>query len=328
MAKRNQAQRSLRPDSAMTEVQREEDHDRGVVVVTGASSGIGRATATSLGTRAFRVLAGVRSAADADRLTEAARVEPVIVDVTNAADVAALAERVDDLAGRGGLKALVNNAGIAVNAPVETIPMAEWRRQFEVNFFGHVAVTQALLPALLDSGGRVVNVSSIGGRVAGPTFGAYAASKFALEAMSDALRREVTRLGVHVVVIEPGSVATPIWEKGRSQFDELAAGMDPTQRGRYAGLVSAMVAGAEAMARGGIPPEAAAAVIVRAVEARRPRARYLVGRDAKLAARAARLLPDRLLDALIARSLGLSASADAVGGRRARPRRRQATVSS
>ncbi len=279
------------------------------MVVTGASSGIGRATAEALGATGFHVLAGVRSDADGDRVGGAVGVEPVIVDITRPDDVSALAERVGELAGVRGLSALVNNAGIAVNAPVETLPMAEWRRQFEVNFFGQVAVTQALLPALLGGSGRVVNVSSIGGRVAGPTFGAYAASKFALEAMSDALRREVAPLGVDVIVIEPGSVATPIWDKGTSTAVDLAESTDPALRERYADLEAAMLKRAEAMARGGIPPEAAASVIVRAIRARRPRARYLVGRDAKVAARVARFLPDRLLDALLARSVRRSAPA-------------------
>jgi NAD(P)-dependent dehydrogenase (short-subunit alcohol dehydrogenase family) len=306
----------------MTE--READNAREMVVVTGASSGIGRATATALCERGLRVLAGVRSDADAARFDDAAGIEPLIVDITEAADVAAVAERVDTLAGNGfTLRALVNNAGIAVNAPVETIPLSEWRRQFEVNFFGHVAMTQALLPALLDSGGRVVNVSSIGGRVAGPTFGAYAASKFALEAMSDSLRREMGRLGVDVVVVEPGAVGTPIWDKGKSTFHDLSADMSVEQRERYGDLVSTMLEQAEAMARGGIAPASAASVIVRAIEARRPRTRYLIGRDAKVAARLARVVPDRLLDAFIARGLRLRDSGD--GAWRSdglRPRRR------
>ena len=164
-------------------------------VVTGASSGIGHATARALATRGFHVLAGVRRESDAEQLA-GKNLEPVILDVTDAAQIAALADRVTGDAEGRLLRALVNNAGIAVNAPVEAIPMAEWRRQFEVNFFGQVALTQALLPALLSARGRVVNVSSIGGRVAGPTYGAYSASKFALEAMSDVLRREVARFGV------------------------------------------------------------------------------------------------------------------------------------
>jgi NAD(P)-dependent dehydrogenase (short-subunit alcohol dehydrogenase family) len=145
--------------------------------VTGASSGIGRATALALAARGYDVLAGVRRAEDANQFA-GTRVEPMTLDITDPAHLNGIAERVENDAGRP-LRALVNSAGIAVNAPVEAIPMAEWRRQFEVNVFGHVAVTQALLPALLRARGRVANVSSIGGRVVGPTFGAYAASKFA-----------------------------------------------------------------------------------------------------------------------------------------------------
>ena len=206
----------------------------------------------------------------------------------------------------GRLGALVNNAGIAVNGPVETIPMQEWRHQFDVNFFGHVAMTQALLPALLAAGGRVVNVSSIGGRVAAPTFGAYAASKFAMEAMSDALRREVGRLGVQVIVIEPGTVATGIWGKGLVAAQKLAAAMSEDQQARYRELLEAARRQAETLGRGGIDPADAARVIADAIEARTPRARYLVGRDARLMAPIAGLLPDRIVDRLIARNLGLA----------------------
>ena len=166
-----------------------------LVVVTGASTGIGAATARGLAARGYHVLAGVRRQEDADQL-RADGIEPLLLDITVADDVAAIARRVAEDPRSRPLRALVNNAGIAVNAPVETLPMAEWRRQFEVNFFGHVAMTQALLPALLQSSGTVVNISSVGGRVALPTYGAYAGSKFALEAVSDALRREVGHLGV------------------------------------------------------------------------------------------------------------------------------------
>jgi NAD(P)-dependent dehydrogenase (short-subunit alcohol dehydrogenase family) len=275
-----------------------------LAAVTGASSGIGQATARALAARGFHVLAGVRREADANQLS-AQSIEPVILDITDPAHVAAIAERVENDPGGRALGALINNAGIAVNGPVESIPMHEWRRQFEVNFFGHVAITQALLPALLAGGGRVVNVSSIGGRVAGPTFGAYAASKFALEAMSDALRREVTRLGVQVIVIEPGTVATGIWGKGLAAALELAAGMSEAQQTRYRDLLSAASRQAETLGRSGIDPAVAARVIADAIEARKPRARYLVGRDAKLIARMAGLLPDRVVDRLIARNLGL-----------------------
>jgi NAD(P)-dependent dehydrogenase (short-subunit alcohol dehydrogenase family) len=172
-----------------------------------------------------------------------------------------------------------------------------------VNLLGQVAVTQALLPALLRGGGRVVMVSSIGGRVAGPLFGPYAASKFGLEAVSDALRREVARLGVRVVVVEPGAIATSIWGKGIAVADEIVSRSDPAARARYAPLETTIRQAAEASARDGLPPSAVAEVIGEAMTADRPRTRYLVGREAKVRARLARLLPDRVLDAMIARAL-------------------------
>ena len=168
---------------------------RELLVVTGTSSGIGAATARELARRGFHVLAGVRRNTDADAL-RATNVEPVMLDITNEGEVRALAKRIADDPERRPLRALVNNAGIGANAPVEVLPLFEWRRLFEVNFFGHVAMTQALLPALIESRGTVVNISSVGGKLAMATYGPYAAKKFALEAVSDALRREVKPLGV------------------------------------------------------------------------------------------------------------------------------------
>ena len=277
-----------------------------IAVVTGASSGIGLAATQELARRGFYVLAGVRKQRDADRLASE-NVEPVIVDITDEAQVAALAERVaQDPQGRP-LGALVNNAGVALNAPVEAIPLAEWRRHFDVNFFGHVALTQALIPALMGDGdGRLVNVSSIGGRVAFPTYGAYAAAKFALEGFSDALRREVGRIGVKVIVIEPGNITTPIWGKGMATMDELAATMTTEQHARYDDLIAAMRKQAEQLKGSGIQPLDAAKVIATAIESRRPRTRYLVGRDAKLGAVVSGLLSDRAFDRFVARNLGLT----------------------
>jgi len=276
-----------------------------MAVVTGASSGIGLATAQELARRGFHVLAGVRTRQDADRLA-GDNVEPVIVDITDEEQVAALADRVaHDPQGRR-LGAVVNNAGVALNAPVEATPLAEWRRHFEVNFFGHVAVVQALLPALIAAGdGRLVNISSIGGRVAFPTYGAYAASKFALEGFSDVLRREVGRLGVKVIVIEPGTIATPMWGKGIAIMDKLAATMTADQHARYDDLIAAMHKQAQAQEGSGIQPLRAATVIADAIQARKPRARYLVGRDAKLLAAMSGLLSDRAVDRLVARTLGI-----------------------
>jgi NAD(P)-dependent dehydrogenase (short-subunit alcohol dehydrogenase family) len=277
-----------------------------LAVVTGASSGIGLATARELAGRGYHVLAGVRSQSDADRLA-AEGVEPVRVDITDDKQVAELAERIAGDPEKRPLGVLVNNAGVALNAPAETIPMAEWRRHFDVNLFGHVAVTQALLPALIaDGDARLVNVSSIGGRVAFPTYGAYAAAKFALEAYSDTLRREVSRRGVWVIVIEPGTIATPMWDKGIATLDSASANMTPAEHARYDDLVAAMRKQAVGQAGRGVHPDQAARVIAGAVQARKPRTRYLVGRDAKVLAGVTGLLGDRAVDRFVARSLGLA----------------------
>jgi NAD(P)-dependent dehydrogenase (short-subunit alcohol dehydrogenase family) len=264
-----------------------------LALVTGTSTGIGRATALHLSRRGFEVLAGVRRLEDAPP-----GLEPIRLDVTSPHDIAAAAERVG-----GALHALVNNAGIAVNGPVELVPVDEWRRQFEVNVFGQVAVTRALLPALLNARGRIVNISSISGRAAWPLIGPYTASKFALEAVTDTLRREVGPLGVRVVSVEPGGIATPVWEKSRAEADRMVAEMPPTTRRRYDGLIAGILHHAERLARDGLQPDAIAEVVGDALTARRPRTRYVVGGQAKAQAVAARLLPDRALDLLVARSL-------------------------
>ncbi|OBG33837.1 SDR family oxidoreductase [Mycobacterium sp. E3198] len=271
---------------------------RELVVVTGASTGMGAATARELARRGFRVLAGVRREVDADAL-RADGIEPHILDITVASDVAAIADRVARDPQRRPLRALINNAGIAVNAPVEILPLDEWRRQFDVNLFGHIAVTQALLPALLQSSGTVVNISSVGGRVALSTYGAYAGSKFALEAVSDALRREVAPFGVKVVVIQPGGVKTQIAERGIATADRLSAGMTADHVDRYGDLAAAVKAQARSFTEGGVTAERAARVIAKAATASRPRTRYTIGRDAAVLVRVARLASDRLLDRML-----------------------------
>lgn len=272
-----------------------------MVVVTGASTGMGGATARELARRGFHVLAGVRRNSDADTI-RAENIEPVILDITDADHVAALGRRIST-GGAPRLRALVNNAGIAVNAPVEALPMAEWRRQFEVNLFGHIAVTQELLPALLESSGRVVNISSVGGKVAMATYGAYAGSKFALEAVSDSLRRELAPLGVQVVVVEPGAVRTEISKRGIATAKLLVEQMTPEVRGRYGALIEAATAQAATFDSTGVSAEAAALVIARAVTDPRPRTRYTIGRDAALLIRLTRVLPDRVLDRMLVANL-------------------------
>jgi NAD(P)-dependent dehydrogenase (short-subunit alcohol dehydrogenase family) len=272
-----------------------------LIVVTGASTGIGAATVKELARRGFHVLAGVRREADADALRGLGiqGIEPRILDITVESDVVAIADRVNhDPEGRP-LRALVNNAGIAVNAPVESLPIAQWRQQFEVNLFGHIAMTQALLPALLNSSGTVVNVSSVGGKVVLPTYGAYAGSKFALEAVSDALRREVGNAGIKVVVVEPGAVKTEIAERGIATSQVLMADMTAAQLARYGDVLDAVMAQARSFNETGVSADAAAGVIAKAVTASRPRTRYTIGRDAAILLRISRFISDRTLDHIV-----------------------------
>ncbi|WP_428341745.1 SDR family NAD(P)-dependent oxidoreductase [Mycobacterium sp.] len=272
-----------------------------LIVVTGASTGIGAATVKELAHRGFHVLAGVRREADADAMRGLGipSTEPCILDITVESDISAIADRVARDPQRRPLRALVNNAGIAINAPVETLPMAHWRRQFEVNLFGQIAMTQALLPALLSSSGTVVNVSSVGGKVALPTYGAYAGSKFALEAVSDALRREVSAAGIKVVVIEPGAVKTEIAERGITTSEGLKADMTVAELTRYTEIMDSVMAQARSFNETGVSAEVAAAVIAKAVTATRPRTRYTVGRDAAILLRISRFLTDRTLDRIV-----------------------------
>ncbi len=273
-----------------------------LIVVSGASTGMGAATAKELARRGFHVLAGVRREQDAEAL-RAERIEPTILDITVESDVAAIADRVASDPQRRPLRALVNNAGIAVNAPFEALPLAQWRRQFEVNLFGHIAMTQALFPALLDSAGTVVNISSIGGKVVLPTYGAYAGSKFALEAVSDALRRELVGTGIRIVVVEPGAVRTAMPERGIATAQELQADMTAAQRERYRDLIVASTAQARSFGETGVSADHAAKVIAKAATASRPRTRYTIGRDAAVLSRISRVVSDRVLDRIVALEL-------------------------
>lgn len=270
------------------------------VLVTGASSGIGEACALRLARGGWYVYAGVRSTADGERLREAGggRIEPVRVDVTDAASISAAASWL----GEAPLHGLVNNAGIALALPLELLPLDELRRQLEVNLVGQVALTQAFLPQLRAARGRIVFVGSVAGRSSLPFLGAYAASKHALEAVADALRVELRPFGVGVSIVEPGTIATPIWRKGGELFQQLAAGMGDELVRLYGERMAAFRDAAAAAGRRGEPPERVAAVVERALTAARPRARYLVGRDARRRTRIERL-PARLRDRLYERVL-------------------------
>jgi NAD(P)-dependent dehydrogenase (short-subunit alcohol dehydrogenase family) len=269
------------------------------VLVTGASTGIGEATAIHLKELGFDSVAAVRKDEDAERLAVSG-LRTVKLDVTDAGSIAGARGELGD----GPLAGLVNNAGIGVAAPLEFLPLDQLRRQLEVNLVGQLAVTQAFLPALRAGRGRIVNVSSIGGRFALPLAGAYNASKFGLEGVSDSLRRELLSQGVDVVVIEPGGVKTPIWRKGDALATEMLADMPPEAERLYGPLVEAMRRETTRIAEEtGIEPREVAEAIGQALTAKRPRARYLVGRDAKMRAAMMKVLPDRLMDRLVRRAL-------------------------
>lgn len=277
-------------------------HELELIVVSGASTGMGAATARELASRGFHVLAGVRREVDADRM-RGSGIEPVILDVTVPEQITALAHRIETDESHRPLRAVVNNAGIAINAPVETLPLDQWRRQFEVNLFGHIAVTQALLPFLHASRGPIVNISSVGGKVAMGTYGAYAGAKFALEAVSDSLRRELAPHGVQVVVVEPGGVKTEMTGHGIDRAKEFVSQMAPAQREIYGSLMQAVINQATSFTDSGVTADKAALVIAQAVTARKPRTKYTIGNDAALLTRLARILPDRALDRVAAANL-------------------------
>lgn len=277
---------------------------RDLVFVTGTSSGIGNATAARLAADGFHVLAGIRRPEDAAKLG-APNIEPVLVDITRPDTLAALARRIADDPQRRPLRAIVNNAGIAVNAPVEMAPLDEWRRQIEVGVIGQIAVIQALMPALLAARGRVVNIGSLGGKIAMPGFGPYSAAKFAMEAVNDSLRREMKPFGVDVVMITPGGVSTGMSAAGTATATRLAALMTPEQHQRHDRLFEAVLEQANDWSENGIRPEVVAAVVSRAIHAPRPRARYTAGPDAALLTHLVRFLPERLLDSVLRRQMKL-----------------------
>jgi NAD(P)-dependent dehydrogenase (short-subunit alcohol dehydrogenase family) len=272
----------------------------GTVLVTGASTGIGEATVLHLKTLGFDAVGAVRKDEDAERL-EGRGIRTVRIDVTDSGQIAAARDELGDLP----LAGLVNNAGIAVAAPLEFLPVERLRQQLEINLIGQMAVTQAFLPALRRGRGRLVMVSSIGGRVALPLVSAYNASKFGLEGMTDSLRRELRGQGVDVILVEPGGVKTPIWRKGQELADEMLEDVPPEAERLYGRLIESVRTGTQRIAtETGAEPTAVAEVIGEALTASRPRTRYLVGRDAKMRAYMSRVLPDRVMDRMIARALG------------------------
>jgi NAD(P)-dependent dehydrogenase (short-subunit alcohol dehydrogenase family) len=252
---------------------------KGWVFVTGASSGIGRASVERLTSDGWSVIAGVRREGD----EPAASTARVLVDVADSGSVAAATDEVLRLVD-GRLAGLVNNAGISIAGPFEALALDDWRRQFDVNFFGHLDVTRRLMPALLAASGRIITIGSIGGRVAGAFLGPYNASKFAIRAWNDTLRAELAGQGVRVVLLEPGAIATEIWGKGNAQADEVLDRLTPDQQRRYGRLAAGAKKAAAMVERNAIPASKVAAVVSTAMTARRPKAHYLVGVDARFQA--------------------------------------------
>ena len=271
------------------------------VVITGASTGIGAACARFLADRGFQVFAGVRDRQAGEALTtgRTARLTPIHLDVTEEWSIQEAAELITRRVGDVGLAGLVNNAGISIGSPLEVIPIDLLRRQFEVNVFGQIAVTQAFLPLLRKGHGRIVNMGSIAGRATIPLMGPYSASKFALEALTDALRLELQPWGIPVSVIEPGAIATPIWEKSINAAKDLEALADVTAASCYRETMIGVKEAVMKAAARAIPPDAVVQAVVHALTASQPRTRYLVGIDAKIRAWMVKWLPDRLNDRLL-----------------------------
>ena len=270
------------------------------VLITGASTGIGAACAIRLAAAGMHVYAGVRegAAGAALRAQNAALITPLHLDVTDADSIAAAVATLDAQLGDAGLNGLVNNAGIAIGGPLEVLPMHEIRRQFDVNVFGALAVTQAFLPQLRRARGRIVNMGSIAGRVALPFLGPYCMSKSALRAMTHALRLEVDACGIDVALVEPGAIATPIWKKSNAAADVMQATLQNDTLAHYSRHLEGIrrvIAKAEEQA---ISAAAVARAVEHALTAARPRTEYLVGNDARMRAAINAVLPQFLQDRL------------------------------
>jgi NAD(P)-dependent dehydrogenase (short-subunit alcohol dehydrogenase family) len=278
-------------------------HARGAVVVTGASTGIGRATALLLDKKGYAVFAGVRKQQDAKSLSEAGseRLTPITIDVTKQRSISAARNKVREAVGEEGLVGLVNNAGVGNGGPVETLRIQELRDVLEVNLVGQVAVTQAFLPLVRAAKGTIVFIASIGGRIASPFMSPYNTSKFAVEALGESLRAELAPWKIDVVVVEPGSIDTPIWSKGAETIDEQTEKMSDDEKRLYGKQLERMEKVLMDTASRGIPPEGVAKVIQKAIASEKPKHRYLVGTDAKIAARLKGGLPDRAFAGLVGR---------------------------
>jgi NAD(P)-dependent dehydrogenase (short-subunit alcohol dehydrogenase family) len=270
------------------------------VLVTGASSGIGRAAALRLTARGWHVYAGVRKPADGAALASAAAGEltPLLLDVTNPGQIAAAAQAIDGHTGDAGLAGLVNNAGIGIFGPLELITIEQFRQQLEVNVTGQLAVTQALLPMLRRARGRIVMIGSIGTRFTPPFIGPLAASKATLATLSTALRQELAPFGIRVVLVEPGSIRSEAVGKLDADARQVLSQASPDGQALYQDAFLHLVGFFSALHHKGSQPQAVAQTVERALTARRPRPGYLAGKNARRMALAAAVLPAAAQDAL------------------------------
>jgi NAD(P)-dependent dehydrogenase (short-subunit alcohol dehydrogenase family) len=272
------------------------------VLVTGAGRGIGRSSAVRLARAGWDVLGGIRNLDDGKALVAEFpdRITPIQLDITSESDIAALDEHLPET-----LNGVVNNAGIALGGPVEGLPLAEWRRQFEVNLFGQIAVTQAVLPWLRPVQGRVVFVSSISGRVSTPMTGAYNASKFALEATADALRMELRPWRIRVSLVEPAQTDTSMWQDADVALEHSVAVLTPEHRELYRKHIEGARKAIPRIRKLAADPDGVARAIERALTARRPKARYAVGANAKIQAMLAAISTTPMFDATVSRGTGI-----------------------
>jgi NAD(P)-dependent dehydrogenase (short-subunit alcohol dehydrogenase family) len=282
--------------------------NRGAVLITGTSTGIGRVTVPALAKAGFQVFAAARKLSD---VPEGAGVTPVVIDVTDKQTITDAVQTIAAAVGDRGLRGLVNNAGISVPGPLEFLPLDDIRRQLEVNVLGPVALIQAFLPQIRKARGRIVNVGSIGGKMSTPFLGAYHISKFGMEALSDSLRQELRPWGIRVSLVEPGGIATPLWERGKVAADELLGRLPAAANDLYAGAIVAMKNAADTFEKRSSPPETVTKAILHALTARNPKTRYLVGLDARVQSVLKRVVPDQHLDRLVAWQIKLPKEAPA-----------------
>jgi NAD(P)-dependent dehydrogenase (short-subunit alcohol dehydrogenase family) len=285
----------------------ESNQNSPTVLITGASTGIGQACALELDRRGFRVFAGVRTEEAGQHLREKASslLTPVMLDVTDAASIGAAATQIKEQVESKGLAGLVNNAGIGVSGPMEIVPIDEIRRQLEVNVIGQIAVMQAFIPLLRIAKGRIVNIGSVNGALASPYLGPYSASKFAMEAITDVLRTELRTWGISVSIVEPGPIATPIWEKSTKAADKLAGLISNDALKLYERDLEIMKKAIDKIAKNAEPVDIVVRAVVHAMTSPKPKTRYFLHFRTRLLFRGFKVVPDVIRDWIIRQVIGL-----------------------